>query len=108
MINGALVGTGAGTAGGFVNGTGNAWANGTSFGQGLASSFIGASKGLVTGAFTGGLIRGTMDALNGHNFWNGTKIYEVANYRPIFHHQASNRDEQRDVKGFGQTRIWRI
>ena len=51
--------------------------NGSSFGRGLAAGFIGAGKGLVTGALTGGLIRGTMDALNGYNFWNGTKTVNI-------------------------------
>ena len=78
FINGALVGAGAGAAGGFVSGAGNAWLNGSSFGRGLAAGFIGAGKGLVTGALTGGLIRGTMDALNGYNFWNGTYINEIS------------------------------
>jgi len=70
---GAAIAGGAAGVGGFVTGAGNAWMQGKSFGKGLELGLKrGVENGLMAG-ITGGLLSGLNAALDGRNFFDGSR-----------------------------------
>lgn len=78
FIGGVASGAASGAAGGAIVGFGNSLVAGnnlsTAIGHGFFSGFVGA----LGGGLMGGLSSGVLDALNGYDFWNGSRIDEFA------------------------------
>ena len=80
FIGGATAGGAAGAVTGFVNGFGMSMLNnpqdvGGAFWQGVYQSAIGG----IGGAAVGGLVQGSISAINGNNFWNGSTPSSTSN-----------------------------
>ena len=83
FIGGATAGGAAGAVTGFVNGFGMSMLNnprdvGGAFWQGVYQSAIGG----LGGAAVGGLVQGSISAINGNNFWNGRSPIKFNSERP--------------------------
>ena len=74
FFSGALIGGSSGLASGFTTGFGNSLIEGKNFGQALGQGGLYGAIGMGSGALIGGLWGGIDAAIDGRDFWDGSRV----------------------------------